>query len=100
MENLENFFQICNALKENPTKKIWLDFADKLKYTNIKHYSITYAKGKVDTEQDLTTSYATLYDEIGKEIISIPIYMKDGTQVRGALFFLRGLTRTKNGGSE
>lgn len=91
----EKFLAICSALKENPTLNIWLEFAAELKNTNIKYYIITYTKGNLDTEQDLTRSYSTLYDEMGRAITSIPIYIKEGIRVRGALFFLKGLNRKK-----
>ena len=92
-----NFLQICKTLKEKPTRDIWLEFANELKNTNIRYYSITYRNGKIDNEQDLTASYSTLYDEMGKPIVTIPIWTLEGTQARGALYFLRGLSRKKGG---
>lgn len=89
----ERFLQICRALRENPTRDLWLEFSDNLKNTSIKYYSITYTKGKLNIDQDLTRSYSTIYDEIGNAITSIPIYTKEGIRVRGALCFLKGLTR-------
>lgn len=93
MISQEEFVQLCHALTENPSLELWKEFAIKLKETSLKHYSVTYRAGKVDTEQDLLTSNVALFDEKGNEVVSVPIYVRDRDTVKGALFYLRGLTR-------
>ena len=93
MINMKEFTELCQKLRKDPSSKLWIEFSEQLRQTEIKHYRISYSKGKVDSEEDLITSYISLLDKDGEEVSKIPIYLREGTHVRGALYYLRGLTR-------
>lgn len=93
----EKFMELCSSLSENPTEELWKEFAAKLEESGIKHYSVSYTEGKVDSEQDLTVSKAILFDSEGKEVTKVPIYLKENDHVKGALIYLKGLTRMGGG---
>lgn len=100
MISQEEFVQLCHKLTENPSLESWKEFASNLRDTKLKYYSVTFKTGNVDTEQDLLTSNAVLFDEEGNEVTSVPIYVKDRGNIKGALFYLRGLTRMNGRGTK
>lgn len=89
----EGFVSLCNKLRANPSRQLWDDFALLLKDSDARHYEVHYAGEKVNDEQDLITSYATLFDGVGKEISKVPICLKEDDKIRGALVYLTGLSR-------
>ncbi|MCL4343019.1 MAG: hypothetical protein M1267_04105 [Candidatus Thermoplasmatota archaeon] len=86
--------EIVDILRNEPTPENWVRFETWLAKSKSKYYRIYYREGNISSEQDLLGSYATIFDQKGREVARIPIYEKlpDGG-VKGSLFHLRGLER-------
>lgn len=70
----------------------WDSFASALKKSNVAYYKIVFAnEGKLNKMQDLTKSFAELYDAKYKRVAKVPIFKKEGKKVRGATIYLMGL---------
>lgn len=70
----------------------WDTFASALKGSGIKYYKVVFAnEGKLNKMQDITKSYANLYDAKYGLVAKVPIFMKDGKRIRGATIYLTGL---------
>ncbi len=84
---------IAVKLWKEPSKRNWETFARALGESPITYYKIVFAnEGKLNKMQDLTKSYAELYDAKHKVVTKVPIFMKNGKKiVRGATIYLIGL---------
>ncbi len=70
----------------------WGEFAGALVGSNAAYYKVVFAnEGKLSKMQDLTKSYAEIYDAEYKPITKVPIVKKEGKKVRGATIYLMGL---------
>jgi len=89
MKNNE-IIKIADLLQKEPNEANWGKFAKALKKSGIKYYRIVYVTLK--NAEDLTKSYAELFDVKGKLVTKIPIFKKsDGKKVEGATIYLKGL---------
>lgn len=83
---------IASDLRKSPTKQNWERFSKALKGSGLKYYRITFEKGgKLNKAQDLTKSYAELFDAKEKMVTKVPIFMKEGKKVVGSTIYLMGL---------
>lgn len=88
------FSEIVNELQAEPNTENWLRFEEFLKKSSMKYYKIFFREGDISSEQDLTASYAALYDHKKKESARIPLVVrKSDGGIEGSLFFLRTLRR-------
>lgn len=82
----------AESLWKEPTDKNWKAFAAMLKGSRAKYYKIVFAnEGKLNKMQDLTKSFAELYDAEYRLVTKVPIFKKDGKKLRGATIYLTGL---------
>ncbi len=89
---------LAGKLWKEPSKKNWETFAKALGKSPIEYYKIVFAnEGKLNKMQDLTKSYAELYDSKHKVVTKVPIFIKNGKKVDGATIYLMGLTRFRQG---
>ncbi|VVB76721.1 Uncharacterised protein [uncultured archaeon] len=80
------------ALWESPSEANWKAMQKALKGSGIEYYKIVFAnEGKLSKMQDLTKSFAELYDGRYKLVTKIPIFMRAGKKMRGATIYLVGL---------
>ncbi len=70
----------------------WKNLADSLEKGRARYYRVVFAnEGKLNKMQDLTKSFANLYDAKYNLIAKVPIFMRDKARVRGATIYLSGL---------
>ena len=82
----------ADALWKEQSEDKWREFAKALNSSNAIYYKIVFAdEGKLSKMQDLTKSYAELYDAKYKPIAKVPIVKNEGKTVRGATIYLMGL---------
>ncbi|MGC8710047.1 MAG: hypothetical protein ACP5RF_00315 [Candidatus Micrarchaeia archaeon] len=81
----------AELLYKDPSEKNWDKFASMLKKANIKYYRVIYQKGSLKNVEDLTKSYAELYDARENPVVRIPIFKKGAKGVEGATIYLKGL---------
>ncbi len=82
----------ADALWKEQNEDNWKAFAKALKDSNAEYYKIVFAnEGKLNRMQDLTKSYAEIYDAKYHQITKIPIVRNEGKKVRGATIYLVGL---------
>jgi predicted phage-related endonuclease len=94
----DEIINIGGKLWKEQTKKNWEAFAKAIDKSPIEYYKIVFAnEGKLNKMQDLTKSYAELYDAKHKIVTKVPVFMKTGKKVDGATIYLVGLTRYKQG---
>ena len=90
--------EVVEELWNDPQAKNWEKFSKSLKGSGIKYYKVVFAdEGKLNKMQDLTKSFAELYDKNYHAIIRIPIFKKDGKRIRGATIYLKGLDVSNRG---
>ncbi len=83
---------IASTLWDKPSKQNWEKFAKALKGSGIKYYNVVFENGgKLNKAQDLTKSYAELYDAKEKMVAKIPIFQKDGGKPIGATVYIKDL---------
>ncbi len=82
---------VSDKLWENPEEKNWKLLSNSLKKAGITYYKTVYGKGKLKNTQDLKKSYVELYDKKVKFITKVPLFMKNGKELRGATIYLKGL---------
>ncbi len=84
--------RLAKALFKEQSEKNWGLFPIALKKSTVKYYRIVWAnEGKLNKMQDLTKSFAELYDSKFKMIAEVPIFVKTGKKLRGATKYLIGL---------
>ena len=89
MKNGE-IIKIADALQKEPNETNWERFAKALKKSGIKYYRIVYVSLK--NAEDLTKSYAELFDAKGKLVTKVPIFKRsNGKKIEGATIYLKGL---------
>ncbi len=81
---------IIDRLNKEPSEENWEEFAKVLPKSGIKYYRVVYMKGSIKNAEDLTKSYAELFDEKGNLVTKVPIFKK-GKKIEGALYYLKGL---------
>ncbi|MGC8538761.1 MAG: hypothetical protein ACP5MK_02745 [Candidatus Micrarchaeia archaeon] len=86
-----NFAKAVERLNAEPSPENWKAFEKALKGSGAKYYRIVYVESKLQKAEDLTSSYAELYNSRMGMIAKIPIFMRDGKNVQGATYYLRGL---------
>jgi len=86
----DEIIKIADALQKEPNETNWEKFAKALKKSGIKYYRIVYVSLK--NAEDLTKSYAELFDAKGKLVTKVPIFKSSkGKKVEGATIYLKGL---------
>ena len=81
-----------DALWKEQNEKNWKNMASALKNSSVMYYRVVFAnQGKLNKMQDLTKSFANLYDAKYKMVAKVPIFMKVKNKVRGATIYLTGL---------
>jgi len=86
----DEIIKIADALQKEPNETNWERFAKALKKSGIKYYRIVYVSLK--NAEDLTKSYAALFDAKGKLVTKVPIFKRsNGKKVEGATIYLKGL---------
>ncbi len=93
---MSNFEELSESLWKKPTKENWEVMKKYLVKSTAKYYKVKFEKGKINKEQDLTKSYAEIFDSKEKILGKIPIFMKDGKGVQGATIYLVGLQILNN----
>jgi len=89
MKNNE-IIKIADLLKKEPNEANWEKFAKAIKKSGVKYYRIVYVSLK--NAEDLTKSYAELFDAKGKLVTKVPIFKRgNGKKVEGATIYLKGL---------
>jgi hypothetical protein len=84
--------KVSEALWKEQSESNWDKFSEVLKSSNAVYYRVVFAdEGKLSKMQDLTKSYAEIYDKEYKLITKVPIVKKDGRKIRGATIYLMGL---------
>ncbi len=84
--------EITDTLWEEPSEANWKRFAKALPKSNLRYYKVVYQNGgKLNRAQDLTKSYAELYDPKQKLVLRIPIFEKSGRKITGATYYMKGL---------
>ncbi len=84
--------EIADTLWKKPSKENWAIFVKALPKSGLKYYKVVFSNaGKLKKAQELTKSYAQLYDAHEKLITKIPIFEKDGNRITGATYYMRGL---------
>ncbi|MHB1830201.1 MAG: hypothetical protein ACYCO0_02305 [Candidatus Micrarchaeaceae archaeon] len=82
----------AEALWKEQNERNWKSMADALKKSGARYYRVVFAnEGKLNKMQDLTRSFANLYDAKYRLIAKVPIFMRDKARVRGATIYLSGL---------
>jgi hypothetical protein len=98
MAKTDKIIDLAGKLWREPSKKNWESFAKSVGKSPVEYYKIVFAnEGKLNRMQDLTKSFAELYDTKHKLVTKVPIFMKNGKKVDGATIYLVGLTRFKQG---
>ncbi|MCW6160295.1 MAG: hypothetical protein LVQ95_04385 [Candidatus Micrarchaeales archaeon] len=83
---------IAEALWRDESDRNWKEFVKALPESGIKYYRVVFLKGeKLKKAQDLTKSYAELYDAKEKLVTKIPIFEKKGKKIEGATYYMKGL---------
>jgi len=86
----DKIIKMADALQKEPNEANWEKFAKALNKSGIKYYRIVYVSLK--NAEDLTKSYAELFDAKGKLVTKVPIFKRDdGRKVEGATIYLKGL---------
>jgi len=86
----DEIIKIADALQKEPNETNWERFAKALKKSGIKYYRIVYVSLK--NAEDLTKSYAELFDAKGKLVTKVPIFKRsNGKKIEGATIYLKGL---------
>ncbi|MGC8652002.1 MAG: hypothetical protein ACP5UH_01995 [Candidatus Micrarchaeia archaeon] len=80
---------LASALWSSPSKENWERFYKALKGSNAVYYKIFYESLK--NKEDLTKSFARLYDSRLKPIAKIPIIRRKGDGIEGATIYLKDL---------
>ncbi|MCL4373624.1 MAG: hypothetical protein M1360_01235 [Candidatus Marsarchaeota archaeon] len=80
---------IASALWSNPSDDNWKLLYNALKGSNARYYKIFYESLK--NREDLTKSFARLYDSRLRPIARIPIIRRKGKGVEGATIYLKDL---------
>lgn len=87
---------ISSELLKDPSGKNWDRLSRSLRKNGIAYYKTVFEKGKLKNTQDLKNSYVELYDKKGVFAARIPIFKREGKNLRGATIYLKGLL-IKNG---
>ncbi len=93
---MSDFEELSENLWKKPTKENWEMMEKYLKKSTAKYYKIKFEKGKINKEQDLTKSYAEIFDSKEKMLGKIPIFLNEGKKVVGATIYLVGLQILNN----
>ncbi|MGC8676531.1 MAG: hypothetical protein ACP5T3_03405 [Candidatus Micrarchaeia archaeon] len=89
---MDAFSKAVEKLNNEPSEANWKRFEAALHRSKAKFYRIVYAHGSLKNAEDLTKSYAELYDAGKKLVAKVPIFEKTNGKVEGATRHLKGLT--------
>ncbi len=78
-------------LRNLPTEDNWTEFERAYRACGARYYKIYYVTGKLNSSQDLTSSYVELFDAEKKLIATAPVFKRSENRVEGALSHLAGL---------
>ncbi len=78
-------------LNADPGEKNWKEFSAALKKSSAVYYRPVFGRGRLRNTQGLRNSHVELYDKNGKLLFKIPIFKKNGKELRGATMYLKGL---------
>jgi len=84
--NMEN---AAEALWKDQSEDSWVKFSKALEKSDAKYYKIFYETLK--NSEDLTKSFARLYDSKMRPIAKIPIIRRKGKSIEGATIYLKNL---------
>ncbi|MGC8669692.1 MAG: hypothetical protein ACP5TL_00890 [Candidatus Micrarchaeia archaeon] len=82
--------EIAEKLWQDPSEENWKAFYDVLNNSKARYYKIIYEK-KLGKSEDLTKSFARVYDAGLRPIAKIPIIKKSKNKIEGATIYLRNL---------
>jgi len=86
----DEIIKMADMLQKEPNEANWERFAKAIKKSGVKYYKIVYVTLK--NAEDLTKSYAELFDANGRFVTKIPIFKRsNGRKVEGATIYLKGL---------
>ena len=92
MEKRQALSTIADKLWDNSCEENWAEFAGALKGSGAKYYRVVFGnKGKLNKVQELTKSYAEIYDAKYKQIAKVPIFKTVGKKIEGATIYMKGL---------
>lgn len=77
-------------LWRNPSKGNWEEFSKHLKGKAM-YYKVIFEHGKIKKNEDITRSFVEILDSKSKVICKVPLFMRDGKNLRGATMYLKGL---------
>ncbi|MGC8495678.1 MAG: hypothetical protein ACP5MX_00505 [Candidatus Micrarchaeia archaeon] len=80
---------MAETLWKDPSVENWEKFALVLRNSKAKYYKVFYES--LRNSEDLTKSFARIYDSKMKPVAKVPIIIKKGKKVEGATIFLKGL---------
>ena len=80
---------IAANLWADPSEKNWEKLYSSINSGKVKYYKIVYKTLK--NSQDLTKSFALLYDSRMRQVAKIPIIKRKGNAIEGATIYLKGL---------
>ena len=92
MQNNSKLQDAAKSLWSEQSEKNWKAFGAALKNSNVRYYRIIFAnEGHLNKMQDLTKSFAELYDARYKLVTKVPIFKSEKNRIRGATIYLSGL---------
>lgn len=82
-------------LMSDPSIENWSTFENWLRRSRkVTFYKVNFKEGETSSEQDLLSSYVSIYDLKKNEIFRVPIYCVDSEgEISGAVYHLRNLVR-------
>ena len=92
MEKGQALSAIAERLWDSSSEENWLEFAKALKNSKARYYKVVFGnKGKLTKVQELTKSYAQIYDAKHNPMAKIPIFKTKGKKIEGATIYMKGL---------
>ncbi len=88
---MDALLKAAEKLSADPSEANWKMFESALHRSKAKFYRIVYVHGKLKNAEDLTKSYAELYDSNKRLLAKVPIFEKINGKVEGATRHLKGL---------
>ncbi|MGC8567939.1 MAG: hypothetical protein ACP5RP_01025 [Candidatus Micrarchaeia archaeon] len=81
----------AEKLWKDSSMENWEEFKKLLKKSKAAYYKVVYTTKNLKKVEDLTKSFAEIYDSNEKLMTKVPIIIKNGKNVEGALIYLKGL---------
>lgn len=87
-----NIMDMVAELWKAPDGKSWARLKKALRKSDILYYRVVFAdEGRLGRAQDLTKSFAELYDAKERLVARVPVFERRGREIRGATAYLTGL---------